>query len=305
MLSHILFGLSACLVFAPATAIAGHWFLEKRSTAVGVIICGAGVGGVIYPIMLKELLDKLSFRNTLLIIAGFNFVLLIPACLWMKARLPPKKAPSLRALAQPWKEKRYAFLVVGAMVYEINVFSPYFNAPVLAVQNNLPKHIADYALAILQVGSFVGRVVAGILADRFGVWYVFGTANFVAAISVFIFWTGLSGTGATIAGFIIYGMASGSWFTLVSAAVATISPTREIGMRLGMMWSCVALPVLAGPVISGALISADNGKFRKAGIFIGFTLLAAAFLQPGPRMFEVVRGWLRRNKDQPKDEETA
>lgn len=59
MLAHILFGLSACVVFAPATAIAGHWFLKKRSTAVGIIICGAGVGGIIYPIMLKGLLDKL------------------------------------------------------------------------------------------------------------------------------------------------------------------------------------------------------------------------------------------------------
>lgn len=243
----------------------------------------------------------------MLIVAGFNFVLLMPACLWMKSRLPPRQAPPLRALAKPWKEKRYAFLVIGAMVYEINVFSPYFNAPVLAAQNHLPEHIADYALAILQVGSFVGRVAGGILADRFGVWYVFGTMNFVAAISVFVFWTGVSGTGATIAGLVIYGIASGSWFTLVSAAVATVSPMREIGMRLGMMWSCVALPVLAGPVISGALINADNGRFTKAGVFVGCTLLVAAFLQPGPRMLEVVQGWVRRGRNQSKktDEEAV
>jgi len=53
------FGIAGCLVYSPATAVAGHWFLKKRSTAVGIIVAGSGLGGVIYPIMLKELLEKL------------------------------------------------------------------------------------------------------------------------------------------------------------------------------------------------------------------------------------------------------
>lgn len=58
LLAHMLYGISGSLVYSPATAISGHWFLRRRSTAVGIIVCGSGLGGVIYPVMLKSLFDR-------------------------------------------------------------------------------------------------------------------------------------------------------------------------------------------------------------------------------------------------------
>ena len=60
MLAHAAYGLSGSLLYSPATAVAGHWFMKRRSTAVGVVVCGSGLAGVIYPIALKQLTDKLS-----------------------------------------------------------------------------------------------------------------------------------------------------------------------------------------------------------------------------------------------------
>lgn len=60
MLSHILFGFSASLLYSPATAVSGHWFLRRRSTAVGIVVCGSGLGGVIYPIALRRMFDELG-----------------------------------------------------------------------------------------------------------------------------------------------------------------------------------------------------------------------------------------------------
>jgi MFS family permease len=122
------FGISGSLVYSPATAVAGHWFLKRRSTAVGIIVAGSGLGGVIYPIMLKELLEILStcvvvsqlteaFRDTLFIIMCLNVVLMVPACFWVKGRLPPRTPPPLKVLKGPWKETRYVFLCVGVALY--------------------------------------------------------------------------------------------------------------------------------------------------------------------------------------------
>lgn len=60
MLSFILFGTSATMLYSPATAVSGHWFLRRRSTAVGIVVCGSGLGGVIYPIALRRLFDELG-----------------------------------------------------------------------------------------------------------------------------------------------------------------------------------------------------------------------------------------------------
>lgn len=295
-LAHLLFGLSGTLTYSPATAISGHWFLKKRSTAVGIIVCGAGFGGVIYPIMMRSLFARMSFRNAILVIAGFNAVLMLPSCFWMKARLPPRSPPPWSALKAPWKESGYTFLVLGTAVYMLNVFSPYFNAPVLVAQNSLPPHIAEYSIAILQAGSFFGRATAGVLADCLGVWVVFGTMSFASSIVLFAFWTGAPGVGCTIAGLVLYGIVSGAWFTLVAAACASISPVREIGMRLGMLWTVVGPPILAGPVVCGVLISTDGGRFNYAGIFCGASMLIAAFLMPGPRLWAAVMGCCGRRE---------
>jgi len=124
------------LLYAPATAIAGHWFLKRRSTAVGIAVSGSGLAGVVLPIMIKELIETLSesrvklcrmmrralkleaheadFRDGMLIIAGFMAVLMLVACFTMKARLPPRKSPPWKALLGPWSQPRYSCLVIGS-----------------------------------------------------------------------------------------------------------------------------------------------------------------------------------------------
>jgi len=52
-------------VFAPANAVVSQWFLKYRSTAVAIVVGGAGIGGVIFPIMLERLFSTIgaSSRN--------------------------------------------------------------------------------------------------------------------------------------------------------------------------------------------------------------------------------------------------
>lgn len=58
-----------------------------------------------------------------------------------------------------------------------------------------------------------------------------------------------------IIGLLGYGFGSGGWITLVAASCGAISPVREYGMRLGMLWSLSSLGIIAGPVICGGEFS--------------------------------------------------
>jgi MFS family permease len=60
MLAHACFGISGSVLYTPATAVVGHWFLKRRGTATGIVSTGVGLGGVIYPIMLNRLFDTWS-----------------------------------------------------------------------------------------------------------------------------------------------------------------------------------------------------------------------------------------------------
>lgn len=82
---------------------------------------------------------------------------------------------------------------------------------------------------------------------------------------------------------------------LVAACCAQLSPVREFGLRLGMMWSVAALPLLAGPQVSGIIIQKE-GKYTGASIFGGITIIAGSLLTFAPVFW---RRWrTRRGKGQ-------
>ncbi|WOO83105.1 Aspyridones efflux protein apdF [Vanrija pseudolonga] len=297
LLAHALFGIASSILWAPATAVSGHWFTKHRSTAIGIIVCGTGLGSVIYPILLVHLFEKFSFRNSILIIAALNTGLLAPSWVFLKARHPPRAPAPWRKLKEPWKEFKYAFLALGSSMFMMNWMSPMFNAPVVAAANHIPHNIAEYAIAILSSGSFIGRPFAGLMADKLGVWNVFGTISFITSICLFAFWVAPMNTPATIVGWFSYGWLSGAWVTLVAAVVASISPAHEIGMRVGMVWSCCGPTLLVGPVICGVLVQAGNNTFKYAGIFCGCTFLIGSIMEVAPRMYEFVRGRVGQSKE--------
>lgn len=279
LLSFIAFGFSGSFIYAPSTAVVAHWFLKKRATAVGIVVCGAGFGTIIYPIMFENLLKSLSYRDTMLVIAGFNFVLMFPSIFLMKPRLPPHDPPPWSDLKRPWKDMKYVLLVASAAMYALNLMSPSYNALNLARANEVAHEVQVYGIAIVAAGSISGRILAGQLADRIGVWTVGCTIPFFTSIVMFAFWTPpMIGTAATTLGLIFFGVCSGSWFTLVGAATASISPLKEVGMRFGMLVTMMAVPSMVGPVISGALIQANGGKYTYAGIFNGLSFLLSGFL---------------------------
>lgn len=290
LLSHLTFGIAGGLVYAPSTAVAGHWFLKRRSTAVGIIVGGSGLGGVIYPICMKVMLDRLSFRNTMLIIAGCNLLLMAPGCVWMKARLPPKTPPPWRMLLRPWHDLRFVFLVLSCSTYGFNLLTGYFNAPTLSTGNKLSANLIAYSVAILQAGSFIGRIGYGMIADRFGVGPVFGSLAFSTAATYYAFWIANTGPVGTCFGLFLFGCFSGAWFTLAASATAHISPPEELGSRIGMMWTSIAIPVLIGPVISGYLVSAaGESRFTYAGIFAGTTMLISGLLYVAPHVWRLLK----------------
>lgn len=186
------------------------------------------------------------------------------------------------------------FLPLGCPLTS-SAFVPFFDAIMFAEANGVRPAVAAYSVAIIQAGSFGGRMLGGPLADRFGVWPVFHASGIASVISIFAFWTGAPGPGPAIAGLVTFGAASGAWMVLVTASTAAISPVPEVGMRIGMLWSVGAIPNLVGPVICGVLIGADNGRFVYAGVFTGCTMLVGGLVIAAPSLWELVGGRKRAN----------
>jgi MFS family permease len=73
---------------------------------------------------------------------------------------------------------------------------------------------------------------------------------------------------------VLYGFSSGAFVSMLPSLVAQISPIREIGVRNGTIFLCVAFAGLTGNPIGGALLSNDHGNFLHLQIFCGVTMAA-------------------------------
>lgn len=60
-----------------------------------------------------------AFRDSMLVTAFFTMALMLPACAFLRARLPPRKPLPLSAVRNAWKDTRYACLVIGVGIFLI------------------------------------------------------------------------------------------------------------------------------------------------------------------------------------------
>jgi MFS family permease len=167
-----LLGIGVAFVFLPPFAILPRYFVARRGVALGLTACGASIGGVIWPIALRNLLEKVGFGWAVRISAFIMLPFLLTACLTV--RLPkvttnlPKPKPDLSVVKKP------LLYVLGAALFfnYLGIFTPNFYVTSYTISLDLDADMAFYMVAILNGTSLFGRILPGIWADRYGAFNV-------------------------------------------------------------------------------------------------------------------------------------
>ena len=133
-----------------------------------------------------------------------------------------------------------------------------------------------WGLKASDLHSVFGRTIPPALADRFGRFNVMVIMAYLAAIIVLAIWIPTHSNAANVVFSALFGFASGSIVSLAPALIAQISDVRQIGVRSGSMFTLVAVAVLVGSPIGGALITDDHGKFTRLQLFAGCMMLGGS-----------------------------
>lgn len=108
----ILTGLGGGIFFTPSLGLVATYFSSKRAFALGIATTGNAVGGMVYPVLVKELLPKIGFAWTTRVIGFLNLALLAVVIAFMRPRLPPRKSGPVVDWGA-FKEPPYALFVAG------------------------------------------------------------------------------------------------------------------------------------------------------------------------------------------------
>ncbi|TEB39436.1 MFS general substrate transporter [Coprinellus micaceus] len=244
-------GLPCGCIFAPTASAVAHWFKKRRGLAMGFVAVGSSLGGTLLPIAAKQLLPQVGFKWTMRIIGFVLLAVLGSAILLMKRRLPGRKVAG--GLFN-WRAFRYAPFSVyclSAFVTFQGVYAFLTYVAVSATEMGLPGDFAFYFVAFANAASLFGRYTAGPMNVMI---------PFTAAAGILTYaWPYANSKGSLIAVTLLYGFASGAYVSLVSNPAMDFGGPEDVGRRVGMFLSFLALGALAGPPISGAVRTATGG----------------------------------------------
>jgi len=269
--------LGASAVFYGAMSSVGTWFYKNRAAAFGVMASGSSLGGVIYPIMVTKLIPEIGFPWTMRAAAFMILGMLVIASLTVKSRLNPKpRKLDIMEFIRPLKEPAFSLVCLACFLFFFGTFLPFNYIILQARSDGMSVNLSNYLLAMLNASSIFGRILPGIIADRIGRFNVMIATTGFSAIIVLALWLPSSGNIPIIIFAVLYGFSSGAFVSMAPSLIAQISPIREIGVRSGTLFLCVAFAGLTGNPIGGALVGKDNGKFLYLQLFCGLAMSVGA-----------------------------
>ncbi|KAK0702186.1 major facilitator superfamily domain-containing protein [Lasiosphaeris hirsuta] len=262
----ILSGVSNSLLMFPSMAATPQYFHKRRGAAMGLAIAGSSLGAIVFPIVLSQLLERVGFAWAVRTCGFIMIPILAFSAMTVKARLPPRK--SRLFIWTAFKSSRYAFLTGAVFCMFMGMFVPLFYLPSYGISQGMDATVAFYLIALINASSIPGRILPGVLGDKFGSINSLITAGLLTAIIIFC-WP----TATTTSGIIVYSLGFGITSGAIISAGSVVfthcaSDPKDIGTYMGMGISLAAFAVLVGPPINGALLHRYDG-YKEVSVFSG------------------------------------
>lgn len=285
----IVTGIGFGFVFLPASGIVPQWFSTRAAFAVGVSMTGSSIGAVVYPIMLQRLVPRIGFPWTVRIIAFMVLGCMIFAGAVMRVRIG--KNPRKRKVLDLKHFKDIPYLLSCLSFFfsflGLYVFYYYINLYATEVVGTSPS-LASYLLAILNAGSFFGRLLPNYIAGRIGllnVQIVLGVVSSALAFALL----GIKSTAGVVAFTAVYGFVSAPYVSLPIPIVTSLSPDKSIwGTRLGMCFAIIGLGALIGSPAAGAILgNSPDRNWTGLIVWCGTMFMVSAVILTFVRVLKV------------------
>ena len=249
----------------PLVSTVARWFNRRRALMTGIVLSGLGAGGLIAPIIANWLISQYQWRIAYLALGGAIMIIAITAAQFLKSEpaqvgqkpygegqtggkvITDPRSMTLREAirgSQFWIALSIYFcLGFSAFVILVHIMPHALDLGISAAN-------AAIILAIYNGTTVVGRIVLGMVADRFGNKgaTIIGFVLMGAAFLWLLRFTGLWELYLLAA---LSGLGWGSCSVVQSPIAASLFGLRSHGLLLGCIHSGFTLGTAVGPIVAG------------------------------------------------------
>ncbi len=285
----IVVGVAAGAVFAPMIATVTGWFDRRRSLAVSLVSAGMGVAPMTVAPFAQWLIQSYDWRTSFLIIGVVSWVLLVPAALLVRAAPTAEQgAPGAPAEGGEGLTVGRALRTPQFIVLSLTFFfccaahsGPIFHVVSYALACGLPAMTAVTIYSAEGIAGLAGRLLFGVLGDRYGARRIVVLGLMVQAIGAGAYYFARS-AGEFYAVAILFGMAYGGVMPLYAVIAREYFPMRIMGTVFGGAAMISSLGMALGPAAGGWLF--DNfggyGLLYVGSFGVGLAAVAMALAFP-------------------------
>jgi MFS family permease len=295
----VLVGAATASFFAPMIATVTGWFDKHRALAVSLVSAGVGMAPLTMSPLAQWLVTTQGWRPAMLTIGILTWALLLPAA-WA-VRTPKRSDPAARApsagdgtegsAAKALRSPQFIVLALTFTACCTAHSGPIFHMVSYAMFCGLAPMVAVSIYSVEGLAGLGGRILLGVLADRYGAKLVLVAGLVVQAFAIAAY-TYVSGLREFYTLAVIFGMAYGGVMPLYSVLARGYFSQNIMGTVLGAatMLSCLGMSL--GPLIGGWVYDRFNAYtwlfLGSAAVGLGAVAIAFAF-PPLPRVEPAAR----------------
>lgn len=267
--AHLIIGLGTAAGFGLLMSDISHWFVKRRGLAVVLAACGSYLAGVVWPLLMNQLIPVYGWRTTHFVIGAIIMAVMLPLAPFFRVRpshatMAAADAAAAQGRADLGVDPRtlQVLLVVAGFSCCMAMAMPQVH--IVAYCSDLGYGVARGAemLSLMLGLGIVSRIASGFLADKIGGagTLMLGSLMQGLALLLYLFFNGLSSL-YIISG--IFGLFQGGIVPMYAVIAREYLPPREAGARIGLIIMATMAGMAAGGYMSGVIFDYTN-SYRMA-----------------------------------------
>ena len=277
----------------PNQVMLSRWFTAARGKAMGIAYLGIGVGGTLVPLLAYTLTEALGWRGALRALGVLMIVIAFPAAFFVKEPAAAASAAPPVPLGRVLRQPAFYLLAFASMCSIGAVGGTMQNLKLyLSMDRGFGQADAARILSLVLLGSLIGRLLMGWLADR---WPKKAVMLLVyALVAATIPMLAFAPTPALIhVGALLFGIGLGGDYMIIPLMAAELFGLKVLGRLMGIILTADGVAEATVPMGVAALRDASGTYTPGFLLLVGLAALGAlgvAFLPSGRTPAEQASG---------------
>ena len=222
------------------------WFFRQRGLALGILLMGTSLTALVVPHIALWSIESFGWRQMFLITAALPLLVALPVGIWLfREPRPEEQPPEIHdergkllgmTLAEALRDRRFWLIWLSILFIALTFGGAFVNMVPILADRGISSAGGATVMTLFGVGVLSGRVITGLLLDRFWAGYVGFPLLCLPAISSFLLLdNAIALPVAVLAGFLL-GFAAGAESDLVAYLAGRYFGMAHYGKIYGMLY---------------------------------------------------------------------